>query len=315
MTHANSDTHFELRRPDALSSFVELLQIERLLLANVSLGEPWRISNRERHPVLHFVKRGKLRVFADGEPTEVSAGDSVMFTQGDNYSLGSGATVPEIPFDLDVANTECCTIEVGGEGPVTEIFCCAYRLSSITTPLLSFLPPLVICRNQGEGAVERTIYELFAERGKRGEAGQAGIVLRLSKILLLSMLRTEISTKKQVSAGLLAAAAEPALARALAAVHNDLGGDWSVAKLAGVAAMSRTAFSALFHEKLGIPPKRYVHQCRMSEAVRLLCNSKLNLSEIGHKLGYNDPTSFSRAFRREVGVSPREFRSERELSG
>ena len=42
--------------------------------------------------------------------------------------------------------------------------------------------------------------------------------------------------------------------------------------------------------------------------IALLKDSKLNLTDIAHQLGYSDPTNFSRAFKRWTNFSPRYFR-------
>ncbi|WP_084644961.1 helix-turn-helix domain-containing protein [Oceanobacter kriegii] len=48
------------------------------------------------------------------------------------------------------------------------------------------------------------------------------------------------------------------------------------------------------------------------EAQRLLIYSSVPVSLIGYELGFNDPAYFSRFFRRRVGLSPSEFREQRE---
>ena len=47
---------------------------------------------------------------------------------------------------------------------------------------------------------------------------------------------------------------------------------------------------------------------RLSKAIQLLSNSFLYISEIAYTLGYNDPRYFSRCFKQEFGLTPREFK-------
>ncbi len=49
---------------------------------------------------------------------------------------------------------------------------------------------------------------------------------------------------------------------------------------------------------------------RRQKAIALLKDSKLNLTEIAHQLGYSDPANFSRAFKRWTNLSPRYFRQQ-----
>ena len=47
---------------------------------------------------------------------------------------------------------------------------------------------------------------------------------------------------------------------------------------------------------------------RLSKALQLLLNNYLNISEIAYTLEFNDPKYFSKCFKREYGLTPREYR-------
>jgi AraC-like DNA-binding protein len=46
----------------------------------------------------------------------------------------------------------------------------------------------------------------------------------------------------------------------------------------------------------------------MREARRLLATTDLRIAEVAERLGYDEPTHFTRAFRRSSGISPQRFR-------
>ena len=46
-----------------------------------------------------------------------------------------------------------------------------------------------------------------------------------------------------------------------------------------------------------------------SRALRWLGDERLGVSEVAYRLGYNDVSNFSRAFKRWTGLTPREHRS------
>ena len=54
--------------------------------------------------------------------------------------------------------------------------------------------------------------------------------------------------------------------------------------------------------------RELVEQIRMEQACIFLDSSDLNLAELAQALGYTDPSSFSRAFRRWKSISPRDYR-------
>jgi len=60
---------------------------------------------------------------------------------------------------------------------------------------------------------------------------------------------------------------DPAIARALNAMHSDVRSKWTVAELARIAGMSRSTFAARFVEGLGCAPIEYLARWRMAKAV------------------------------------------------
>lgn len=60
----------------------------------------------------------------------------------------------------------------------------------------------------------------------------------------------------------------------------------------------------------GFPVSYWIQQETMLEARRLLYYSKISVKEIAYQVGYDDPTYFSRVFKKVVGVTPGEYRRE-----
>ena len=77
-----------------------------------------------------------------------------------------------------------------------------------------------------------------------------------------------------------------------------------VAKYIG---FERKYFSRIFANKTSLSPCQYIMNTRMNVAAELLKNSKHTISEIAYSVGYNDPITFSKAFKRVYNMTPREF--------
>jgi AraC-like DNA-binding protein len=58
---------------------------------------------------------------------------------------------------------------------------------------------------------------------------------------------------------------------------------------------------------------RYITSIRMAVARQLLKESGLNISEIAYRVGYQDPNTISRYFKKDAGISPSGFRKRRKL--
>ncbi|MNY62189.1 HTH-type transcriptional regulator AppY [compost metagenome] len=82
---------------------------------------------------------------------------------------------------------------------------------------------------------------------------------------------------------------------------------WTVAELAKVAALSRSAFFERFTRTVGVPPMEYLLAWRMEIAKELLRDKDLSISEIAERLGYGSTSTFSVAFSRHVGQSPSRY--------
>ena len=82
----------------------------------------------------------------------------------------------------------------------------------------------------------------------------------------------------------------------------------SVASLALVAGMSRTAFARTFAEVMGTSPLRFVTNVRLRYAENLLLSTNLPIKAIAASVGLSR-SYFSRAFRNAHGQDPLSFRA------
>jgi two-component system, response regulator YesN len=67
-------------------------------------------------------------------------------------------------------------------------------------------------------------------------------------------------------------------------------------------------FSKLFKEETGENFIEYLTAIRMEKAKELLSQTGKSMKEICSEVGYTDPNYFSRSFKKNVGVTPTEFK-------
>ena len=91
-------------------------------------------------------------------------------------------------------------------------------------------------------------------------------------------------------------------------IEEHLDSSISLTKLAGIARLSPYHFSRAFKKSFGLSPRRYHMCCRLDWAKRLLAKPSVSVTDIALKVGFADTSSFSVAFRKLVGQSPREYR-------
>lgn len=83
---------------------------------------------------------------------------------------------------------------------------------------------------------------------------------------------------------------------------------WTVEKIAALAGISRAQLHRVLPELTGRSPMKMIHSLRMDRASELLIYTDRTLAGIAEEVGYDNPFSFSKAFKRYTGTSPAAFR-------
>ncbi len=136
----------------------------------------------------------------------------------------------------------------------------------------------------------------------QGEQKRANIVLRGILLALFSDLldRMEVS---HVPAG------ESGALRAIVSYCTcNFSEDLSLSHLEEKLHLNRYYISHLFSKRLGLRFNDYVNSLRVSEACRYLHNSNYSITEISELVGFNTLRTFNRAFQKQIGVSPSQYR-------
>lgn len=82
-------------------------------------------------------------------------------------------------------------------------------------------------------------------------------------------------------------------------------------ELASVAGLSQAHFCKLFRMSMGRTIPQYVLGRRVDAACRLMDRDGLSLAAVGAQVGFLNPCDFSAAFRRRMGLTPRQDRNSR----
>ena len=82
----------------------------------------------------------------------------------------------------------------------------------------------------------------------------------------------------------------------------------TVAEIADYVGVSRATLAEHFRRECGRTPSEYLTYLRLQQAVNLLQNTALTVSEVASSVGYSDALYFSRVFSKYYKTSPRSFR-------
>ena len=101
------------------------------------------------------------------------------------------------------------------------------------------------------------------------------------------------------------------LRRALDYISEHIADEVTLADLARVACLSPFHFARMFTLAIGVSPHRYLSRMRLENAMAELAAGKLPLAEIALNAHFSSQASFTRAFHRGTGMTPKEYQRRR----
>ncbi|MBA3910073.1 MAG: AraC family transcriptional regulator [Rhodobacter sp.] len=263
----------------------------------------------------HIVAAGPCWVELRGERIPLQTGDIAAFPFGTPHVLGSGegGRLIDPDHDLPVRPWPATPImHYPDQGRQVRILCGYVQCEAACfAPFRAALREFIHIRTAGEGAADwlaATVSQIVAEVDQP-QPGGGPVLERLTEIALLEILRRQFLTP--APQGWLAAILDPALSRALLALHADPRRDWTLGALAQEGGLSRSALVTRFARLLGSSPMHYLRDWRLFMAAQELASAPSPIITIATEAGYGTEAAFTRAFRRCYGTPPAEWRRAR----
>ncbi|HTB88409.1 MAG TPA: AraC family transcriptional regulator [Steroidobacteraceae bacterium] len=101
------------------------------------------------------------------------------------------------------------------------------------------------------------------------------------------------------------------LRRVLDYIAANIKDDITLVNLAGIAGYSPFHFARKFTLAMGVSPHRYISRIRLENAMAQLAARKLPLAQVALNAQFSSQASFTRAFHRAVGVTPKQYQRRR----
>jgi len=260
---------------------------------------------------LHVVRTGPLWLQTGGRTTRLGPGDVVLVRGGTAVAFCAAPDEPATPLSRLLAGQPpepgVNRVDVPGPAGPAVLLCGAYALTgSLCDRLLDVLPSVAhVPASPGplNGVVEVLYDELDA-----AAPGQQTALDRVLDLLLVHVLRAHFASGAAVPAWY-AALQDPAVSRALRALHGDPAAAWTVERLAKTVGLSRAALARRFTIAVGEPPLTYLTGWRIALAKEALLRDGSTLASVAREVGYASEFALSAAFRRTVGEPPGRWRS------
>lgn len=91
-------------------------------------------------------------------------------------------------------------------------------------------------------------------------------------------------------------------------VRQNINQQIDIKQLAELSYMSKDHFIRTFHSKMGTTPMRYIIERKMEHAQLLLTTDDMPVKSVAQATGYYDHSYFNRLFKKEVGMTPQQYR-------
>lgn len=98
--------------------------------------------------------------------------------------------------------------------------------------------------------------------------------------------------------------------KALEFIKKNYSRDMKITEIAAYIGIDRKYLTAIFKEMLNKNPQQFLMDYRIEKACELILNSDLSISDIARSVGYKDPLLFSKLFKKNKEVSPKNYRNE-----
>jgi AraC-like DNA-binding protein len=303
-------------RMDPLSEVFGSMRIQDAIYTRLEATAPWGFHYPgDTVPRIRFalMVRGSalLKFKNERQAISLSAGDVFIFILSDE-----AFTLVDHPRSRVVDYRELRKLEVdrvihyGGGGAVTTLVSGSFGMSALEVPHISTILPrhLHLRLEQNRSHAFQSVLDLLAAETAQPGIASSRLISCLYESLFVYAIRAYASSSEAPPKGWLAAMLDKHLSKAIEAMHAGLDRSWSVESLAREARMSRSAFALKFRAVLGQTPIEYLTQWRMYKAGAMIRSNDASFSEAASAVGYGSQSSFSRVFRREMGVAPREYR-------
>lgn len=281
-----------------------IFKAENFIEKGMSLGI-FRTDCREHVPV-HTHEFAEIIYILDGQTTQRVNGVDVRMSRGNMLFVNCGSTHEILDGEKFTYYNICFKPDVIAERIITRDN--AFDLLSLTAidELRNSESAFGSISFDGE---ERVLIEALLEDMQReylgGYSERRAVLESYMTVIVTKILRKTgpESEKKSESSQL--------WRDILAFIDSNLGEKLTLSALAKKCFYNPSYFSRSFKERFGITLVEYVTRSRTEAAARLLCESELSTEEIAVKCGFGDRTALYRAFSKQYGMTPREWREQK----
>jgi len=285
-----------------LNDLLATLRVEANVFHNGQYCGDWVLDTTgSKRMNFHMVSVGSCYICLGDESIQLNQGDTVIMPTDSSHRISNRKC--SVTAALSDSASQPMTAEL--EPDATGLVCGNFsHQNPVFHRLVEQMPDSIIVRSNEAGAT-RDIIALMLDEARSTGQNTNFLLNRLADALFYTLVRDNFSEQT----GVFAALAHPKLNPVISLMHEQLDQKLSLDTLSDVAGMSRTSFVSLFRELVGQTPSDYIVQWRMAQAYHWLADEAISTLEAALRTGYESEASFSKAFKRVIGIGPGKVRA------
>lgn len=313
-----------VQSPDLISELLRGMRLSGVKYRRIEAHAPFGVAFNyvPGKAQFHFVSQGTaLLRMESGATFALNNGDALFIPNGNSHALLSDEQAAITPVSAFPSESICNSVsaircESCPDSDKTVIFsgCMDFELGGMQ-PLIKAMPEvMMVSRLMSTWPEIHPLLAAMERESMTRQVGFAGILARLADVVAALIVRGWVEAGCGKATGWVQVLRDPRLSRAIYAMHQQPGVNWSVAELAKEAGTSRSVFAERFLSATGTTPAKYLSELRMRLAVQYIRHEHQAIETVALRLGYGSLAAFSRAFKRIVGQAPGTLREIRQTS-
>lgn len=236
---------------------------------------------------INYVKKGNCILHLDRESISFREGETMIITSSINHSFEAGiegTTLMQLEFLPEIF----AQFDPQAKGKFTDF--ASVMLFSEENRLIKIVNNIRIMQ-----VVQRIVNELK----QKGQYYHYLVVMYYAELLILIY--------RYMDETYLPICSNESLKKAISFIRLNYPSDITVTEVARQAGVGERHLRNLFSRHLDLSPLDYLNQIRINKSIELLRNTELSVKEICFQCGFKSPQYFSRVFKQQTGITPREL--------
>ncbi|MDG6097680.1 AraC family transcriptional regulator [Alteromonas sp. ZYF713] len=310
---------------DLFSHFLSAVSVDATTISKWRLHSPWGVNVNAFAPGFFLTQLSgpPITIHSGGLNYELTTGDALLAPKGASCQICTPGATNFAPiealewqgqnsdtYDIHAHLGQAMAVTVGSQGEPSVLAGVAFELELTHATLIAECLPAIIMFKADQSSLLQQFHPLIRHIFNDNNPGYFAVATQVAELLIISALRTFITSQNEFPTGVLKALSDRYLHKALQVIHDKYHQSLSVELLARTASMSRSNFMAQFKKQVGVPPMIYINRLRINQAQALLSKTQLPVSQIAEQVGFHSDRAFRQAFKGQTGLAPREYRDQ-----